>query len=170
MKALEGKIEKEPQNDDSQKFTAELLKFFLQGRIDAKNEIDSDYLEKAILKAKILSQIKIAFFDALKEDKTGKQISLGSDDNFVILSSFVANVFDFKSQLPTWIMKSNDVKSLEKSLVQFVKQSNSSIPDNLLEVICQCIMRFLSLSGKEFETIYDTWMQTKQNEMLNNKN
>ena len=170
LKTSEEKTEKEPQNDDSKKFTAELLKFFLSGRIDGGCEFDLEYLKKEILKEKILSQIKITFFDAAIEYDKCRTISLWSNDNFVILSSLVANLFDFKSQITNWVTKVDNVESLEKSIVQFVKLTNSLIPDKFHAVICQCILRYLSLMGKKFDRVYDTWMLSKQNDLLNVKN
>ena len=167
---VEPKDDSELQKHDNNTFTAELLKFFLQGRIDAKNVFDLDSIKNEIIKEKLPAQIKVAFFDATKEFEVYKEISLWSDDNFVLLSSMVANLFDFKNLLPMWIMKSDNVQALETAIIGFVKQTNPNIPENLHIVICQCILRYLSLTGKEFETIYDTWVELKQNELLNANN
>jgi hypothetical protein len=167
---VESKGDSELQKHDNNAFTAELLKFFLQGRIDAKNVFDLDSIKNEIIKEKLPAQIKFAFFDATKEFEVYKEISLWSDDNFVLLSSMVANLFDFKNQLQMWIMKSDNVQALETAIIGFVKQTNPNIPENLHIVICQCILRYLSLTGKEFETIYDAWLELKQNELLNANN
>ena len=170
FKGEESKVDFKLQKHDNKTFTAELLKFFLQGRNDVKNEFKLDLIKREIVKEKLPAAIKVAFFDAALEYEKCGSISLWGDNNFVTLSSMVANFFDFKNQLQMWIMKLDNVQALEKAIIGFVMLTNPNIPENLHIVICQCILRYLSLTSKEFETIYDTWVELKQNELLNANN
>lgn len=170
FKGEESKVDFKLQKHDNKTFTAELLKFFLQGRNDVKNEFKLDLIKREIVKEKLPAAIKVAFFDAALEYEKCGSISLWGDNNFVTLSSMVANLFDFKNQLQMWIMKLDNVQALEKAIIGFVMLTNPNIPENLHIVICQCILRYLSLTSKEFETIYDTWVELKQNELLNANN
>lgn len=156
---VESKGDSELQKHDNNTFTAELLKFFLQGRIDAKNEFDLDLIKREIVKEKLPAAIKIAFFDAAAEYEKDKDkpISLWSDDNFVLLSSMVTELFDFSN----YRLVNHNIQGLENAIIKVVKQSNQ-IPENLHIVICQCILRRLSLENNEWGKIYDEWMESKK--------
>lgn len=163
------KEEHEEQNNDNQKLTAELLKFFLQGRINSKNDFDLDYIKKEIVSVKIPSLIKIMFFDSISEYEKCNEISLWSDNNYVLLSSVISQLFDFRIEAQQWILQYSDPQKLEKSIISFIQRINPLIPQNLHIVIVQSILRYLSLASDDCEKIYDNWFINKRNELLTNK-
>ena len=155
--------EPEQAKNNRQKFEAELLKYLLQGRIKNNNVFDVDYIKKEIVKASIPSQIKIAFFDSLVEYEQCRMISICSDANFVQLSSLVAQLIDFRTQVSRWIMSSTNITNLESNIIGHIKQVNPLIPEYMYLSLVQCILRFISLTCNECEKIYDTWLQYNSN-------
>ena len=85
FKGEESKVDFKLQKHDNKTFTAELLKFFLQGRNDVKNEFKLDLIKREIVKEKLPAAIKVAFFDAALEYEKCGSISLWGDNNFVTL-------------------------------------------------------------------------------------
>jgi DNA helicase HerA-like ATPase len=154
----ESKVGSELQMHDNKTFSAELLKFFLQGRIDDKNKFDLDLIKREIVKEKLPAAIKVAFFDAALEYEKCGSISLWGDNNFVLLSDFVTKLFDFNN----YRLDFHDIQGLENTIIKVIQKSNSKIPENLHIVICQCILRRLSLENNEWEKIYDEWMESKK--------
>ena len=138
---------------------AEVLKLLLKGRIVNPIEVDIDAIEKELPKSELSTSNKIVIYELIKEFKEKKILNLWYDDNFKLLSQLVTEIVAAKPEVEHLTNSVVNFEELTQQLIKLVQQKVEKLPQELLLVTSQCLMRDYSLANKEKEQVYGAWYQ-----------
>lgn len=138
---------------------AEVLKLLLKGRIANPIEVDIDAIEKELPKSELSTSNKIIIYELIKEFKEKKILNLWYDDNFKLLSQLVTEIVAAKPEVEHLTNSVANFEELTQRLTKLIQQKVEKLPQDLLLVTSQCLMRDYSLANKEKEQVYGAWYQ-----------
>lgn len=138
---------------------AEVLKLLLKGRIANPIEVDIDAIEKELPKSELSTSNKIIIYELIKEFKEKKILNLWYDDNFKLLSQLVTEIVAAKPEVEHLTNRVANFEELTQRLTKLIQQKVEKLPQDLLLVTSQCLMRDYSLANKEKEQVYGAWYQ-----------
>ena len=138
---------------------AEVLKLLLKGRIANPIEVDIDAIEKELPKSELSTSNKIIIYELIKEFKEKKKLNLWYDDNFKLLSQLVTEIVAAKPEVEHLTNSVTNFEELTQRLTKLIQQKVEKLPQDLLLVTSQCLMRDYSLANKEKEQVYGAWYQ-----------
>ena len=138
---------------------AEVLKLLLKGRIANPIEVDIDAIEKELPKSELSTSNKIVIYELIEEFKEKKSLNLWYDDNFKLLSQLVTEIVAAKPEVEHLTNSVANFEELTQRLTKLIQQKVEKLPQDLLLVTSQCLMRDYSLANKEKEQVYGAWYQ-----------
>lgn len=138
---------------------AEVLKLLLKGRIANPIEVDIDAIEKELPKSELSTSNKIVIYELIEEFKEKKSLNLWYDDNFKLLSQLVTEIVAAKPEVERLTNSVANFEELTQKLKELIQQKVEKLPQELLLVTLQCLMRDYSLANKEKEQVYGAWYQ-----------
>lgn len=138
---------------------AEVLKLLLKGRIVNPIEVDIDAIEKELPKSELSTSNKIVIYELIKEFKEKKILNLWYDDNFKLLSQLVTEIVAAKPEVEHLTNSVANFEELTQRLTELIQQKVEKLPQELLLVTSQCLMRDYSLANQEKEQLYGAWYQ-----------
>lgn len=146
--------------DTSDSLRTEVLKLLLKGRVSSPIDTNIDLIKKSIDASELSTFNKISIFDAMDEfEKTG-ELTLWKDNNFEVLSSLVSQIISAKFEVKRLADTTRSFDELTSELVKLVSNKVENIPDELILVTSQCLMRDYSLEGDVQKNIYGAWYQS----------
>lgn len=148
-----------PEIQKARVIQAEVLKLLLKGRIANPIEVDIDAIEKELPKSELSTSNKIIIYELIKEFKEKKILNLWYDDNFKLLSQLVTEIVAAKPEVEHLTNSVANFEELTQRLTKLIQQKVEKLPQDLLLVTSQCLMRDYSLANKEKEQVYGAWYQ-----------
>lgn len=139
---------------------AEILKFLLRGRVANPLEADIDRIEASLGKSELSTFNKISLFEAIHEYRKTGSLQLWKDNHFEVLSRLVTEILCAKSKVARLACYADNFDMLTDSLRQVILEKVTDLPDNIILVTTQCLMRDYSLDGDIQKKIYGAWLQT----------
>ena len=143
----------------STKFTNEILKLLLKGRISSSVDVDVNLIKQNLVYSDLATFDKVSLYEAINEYEETGSLQLWKDYNFEKLSQLVTRVVSLKSEVLKFV-NANDFDELNQSLSNLVKSKVTEISDEMRLVTMQCLMRDFSLDGKIQKGLYDAWYQS----------
>ena len=140
--------------------SAEILKFLLKGRVPNPIEANIDRIESSLGKSELSTFNKIALFEAIHEYRKTGSLQLWKDNNFEVLSRLVSEILSVKSEVARRAETAVSFEALTSALHEIILERVANIPDNLILVASQCLMRDYSLDGEKQKCIYGAWYQS----------
>lgn len=137
----------------------EILKLLLKGRIANPIEVDIDAIERELPKSELSTSNKIVIYELIKEFKEKKSLNLWYDDNFKPLSRLVTEIIAAKTEVEHLTNSVANFEELTQQLIKLVQQKVEKLPQELLLVTSQCLMRDYSLANQDKEQVYGAWYQ-----------
>ena len=150
--------------DNSKAVFAEILKFLLKGRSNVCSKIDVDFIFGNIEGLKIPTSLKIEVISAIEKAVKGDS-SLWDNENFVNLSQMVTELLSAQTEVQGMVNRAQNFHELDESLDRFITQK-TSIQENLLVVIRQCLMRYYGEKSETQMRIYDAWFNETKKSLL----
>ena len=138
---------------------AEVLKLLLKGRIANPIEVDIDAIERELPKSELSTSNKIVIYELIEEFKEKKSLNLWYDDNFKLLSRLVTEIVAAKPEVERLTNSVANFEELTQKLKELIQQKVEKLPQELLLVTSQCLMRDYSLANQEKEQVYGAWYQ-----------
>ena len=138
---------------------AEVLKLLLKGRIANPIEVDIDAIERELPKSELSTSNKIVIYELIEEFKEKKSLNLWYDDNFKLLSRLVTEIVAAKPEVERLTNSVANFEELTQKLKELIQQKVEKLPQELLLVTLQCLMRDYSLANQEKEQVYGAWYQ-----------
>ena len=138
---------------------AEVLKLLLKGRIANPIEVDIDAIERELPKSELSTSNKIVIYELIKEFKEKKSLNLWYDDNFKLLSRLVTEIVAAKPEVERLTNSVANFEELTQKLKELIQQKVEKLPQELLLVTSQCLMRDYSLANQDKEQVYGAWYQ-----------
>lgn len=146
---------------DENRIKTSILKFLLKGRVSTEVEFNKDEIVDNVDKLILPTFVKLNIFDALQEfDETG-ETSLWKDSHFEKLSRVVTDLLDARATVRRFTKHAKAFDELTAELEQFIC-TKVNVPDNLCNVIEQCLMRDYSLVDELHKKLYSAWLQHKR--------
>ena len=133
----------------------EILKLLLKGRIANPIEVDIDAIERELPKSELSTSNKIVIYELIKEFKEKKSLNLWYDDNFKPLSRLVTEIIAAKTEVEHLTNSVANFEELTQQLIKLVQQKVEKLPQELLLVTSQCLMRDYSLANQDKEQVYE---------------
>ena len=140
--------------------TSEILKFLLKGRVANPLEVNIDLIESSLCKLELSTFNKISIFEAIHEYRQTGCLKLWKDNNFEVLSRLVSEILSVKSEVARRAETAVSFEALTSALHEIILERVANIPDNLILVASQCLMRDYSLDGEKQKCIYGAWYQS----------
>ena len=137
----------------------EVLKLLLKGRIANPIEVDIDAIERELPKSELSTSNKIVIYELIEEFKEKKSLNLWYDDNFKLLSQLVTEIVAAKPEVERLTNSVANFEELTQKLKELIQQKLEKLPQELLLVTLQCLMRDYSLANQEKEQVYGAWYQ-----------
>jgi hypothetical protein len=138
---------------------AEVLKLLLKGRIANPIEVDIDAIERELPKSELSTSNKIVIYELIEEFKEKKSLNLWYDDNFKLLSRLVTEIVAAKPEVERLTNSVANFEELTQKLKELIQQKVEKLPQELLLVTSQCLMRDYSLANQDKEQVYGAWYQ-----------
>lgn len=135
----------------------EVLKFLLQGRLSTQLEFDPDKIGEALKILPISSRNKMEIYYSLSEYRETGKTSLWENDNFVHLSRLIAQVLSLKTEVKRLANSVKSFDELNEKLASLITSKVEEMPNKLIAVTSQCLMRDFSIEGETALSIYDAW-------------
>ena len=151
-------------NDSSVK--SEVLKLLLKGRITDNIDANIDLIEDYLVKSTLSTFNKIAIFNSVDEYKKSGKLDLWNDNQFEQLSRLVTEVLSAKSEVMKYADSASSFDQLTDKLEQYIKNVVPEIPNELILVASQCLMRDYSLANDVQKRIYSAWYQSIRNNKM----
>ena len=138
---------------------AEVLKLLLKGRIANPIEVDIDAIEKELPKSELSTSNKIVIYELIEEFKEKKSLNLWYDDNCKLICLLITEIVAAKPEVEHLTNSVANFEELTQRLTKLIQQKVEKLPQDLLLVTSQCLMRDYSLANKEKEQVYGAWYQ-----------
>lgn len=145
---------------------SEVLKLLLKGRITTDIDANIDMIKDHLAKLNLSTFNKIAIYDSIDEFKESGKLRLWNDNRFEQLSRLVTEVLGAKSEVSKYAESASSFEQLTESLEQYLKHLIPEMPNELLLVTSQCLMRDYSLANDVQKRIYSAWYQSVKNTTL----
>ncbi len=146
--------------DDSPETTTEILKLLLKGRVSCPIDADIDAIEKGLVTSGLSTFNKTSMYEAIDEYKKTGELKLWKDNRFETLSRLVTQIVSLKSEVTRLANTTVSFEELTQKLTDLIEDKVPYIPDELLAVTSQCLMRDYSLDGDVQKRIYSAWYQS----------
>lgn len=143
-----------------------VLTLFLNGRLNTPLEFNIDLLEDTVGKSDLSTFNKIVVYDAINEYRTNGKLNIWNDSHFESLSKLVTSVISAKAEVKKVASTVSSFDLLTDKLQEIVKYKVPAIPEELILVASQCLMRDYSLDGEVQKRIYNAWFQSTINKKM----
>ena len=144
-------------------FQTQLIRFLIQGRVDAPLEFDISEIEKGLASSG-LSTGNIEFVeDCIAQYKKDKKADFWSDRNFKKLSAKITDILGVRSRVENCVLSAADDSELTDMLFKTVHQSFPGAQAKEALALSQCLMKDMSMNEEENEMrkkIYFHWMDS----------
>jgi DNA helicase HerA-like ATPase len=148
------------EQEDSPETTIEILKLLLKGRVSCPIDADIDVIEKGLVTSGLSTFNKTSLYEAVDEYKKMGELKLWNDNRFETLSKLVTQIVSLKSEVTRLANTTVSFEELTQKLTDLVEDKVPYIPEELLAVTSQCLMRDYSLDGEVQKRIYSAWYQS----------
>ena len=106
---------------------------------------------------------KIAIYNSINEFKKSGKLDLWNDNHFEQLSRLVTEILSAKSDVMRFTDSVSSFDKLTDELEHFIKNLVPEIPNELILVTSQCLMRDYSLTSDIQKRVYSAWYQSIRN-------
>ena len=142
---------------------SEILKLLLKGRITSHVDANIDLIEDNLLNSNLSTFNKIAIYNSINEFKKSGKLDLWNDNHFEQLSRLVTEILSAKSDVMRFTDSVSSFDKLTDELEHFIKNLVPEIPNELILVTSQCLMRDYSLTSDIQKRVYSAWYQSIRN-------